>query len=237
MVFAAAVSCLASVSIVAAAGHASAASYNVIVLQDVGGTGVSLTSGINDSGQTVGFSLTATGREAVQWAPNGAGTALQDVGSVDNSQASGINASGQIAGFSRTATGSDAVLWSASTGTGKALQDVGGAGESLTSGINDSGQTVGFSLTATGGDDAVLWSASTLTGTALQDVGGAGLSVANGINASGEIASSPRSKPRGRASSGSGGSPLRQSPGTLLGFAGLGYAGYRQTRSAKPRAA
>ena len=154
---------------VVAADHASAANYDVVVLQDVGGDGDSHANAINAFGEIVGFS----GLGAVLWSPNGSGTALQDVGGQGFSAANGINSSGQIVGFSGAGNGLEAVVWSAN-GVGKALQNVGGGnftGQpfSIANGINASGQIVGLSETPTGGV-GVQWSASTGTGIALQNV-------------------------------------------------------------------
>jgi uncharacterized membrane protein len=88
---------------VVAAGHASAASYDVVVLQDLGGVGESQAVAINNSAQIAGFSSTnvSDGFLAVQWSASpGTGTALQDVGGQGFSVAFGINASGQVVGYS-----------------------------------------------------------------------------------------------------------------------------------------
>jgi hypothetical protein len=145
--------CASIVAVVLAAGEASAASYSVIVLQDVGGGNNSVAYGINASDQIVGYSLAVSGQDAaVLWSPNGSGKALQDVGGAGASFAHGINASGQIVGQSETLMaggGQDAVLWSPN-GSGKALQDVGGAGVSFAHGINASGLFAGAAIQRTG---------------------------------------------------------------------------------------
>jgi hypothetical protein len=111
---------LASLACASTAGApASAADYTLTVLQDVGGQGYSQATGINASGQIVGYSSSASGDEAVLCSSSGVGTALADVGGTGRSYATGINASGQIVGESDTASGTDAVLWS-SSGTGRA---------------------------------------------------------------------------------------------------------------------
>ena len=71
------------------------------VLQDVGGDGVSEGRAINDSGQSVGFSLTAPAsgcQDAVLWSPSGKATVLQDAGGHGWSLAGAINASAQSVG-------------------------------------------------------------------------------------------------------------------------------------------
>ena len=179
----------------AVSAPASAKSYNVTVLQDVGGLGDSDAYGINARGQIVGYSydkVGTSGLAAVLWSSAGTGTALQDVGGAGVSEAFGINDRGQIVGTSDTASGgvvigTEAVLWSPS-GKATVLQDVGGLGDSGASGINARGQIFGYSYdkVGTSGLAAVLWS-SAGTGTALQDVGGAGVSEAFGINDRGQI--------------------------------------------------
>jgi hypothetical protein len=59
---------LASLACASAAGApASAADYTLTVLQDVGGQGDSVATGINASSQIVGESDTASGTDAVLW--------------------------------------------------------------------------------------------------------------------------------------------------------------------------
>ncbi len=62
-------------------------SYDVIVLQDVGGVGLGQPDSINRSGQSVGWSATsAFTQDAVLWSPSGKATVLQDVGGDNFSQ-------------------------------------------------------------------------------------------------------------------------------------------------------
>jgi hypothetical protein len=123
-------------------------------LQDVGGQGASFVNAINDAGQSVGYSFTRTGVDAVLWSPSGKATVLQDVGGQDYSDVIAINDAGQSVGNSA----GDAVLWLPS-GKATVLQDVGGQDYSDVFAINDAGQSVGTSFTETG-FDAVLWSPS-----------------------------------------------------------------------------
>ena len=58
---------------------AHAAEYDVTVLQDPGGIGQSGTEAINASGQSVGYSKTVNGYDAVLWSPSGTATVLQNV--------------------------------------------------------------------------------------------------------------------------------------------------------------
>jgi hypothetical protein len=76
------------------------AQYNVFVLQGEGGS-VSQPYAINASGESVGYSLTASGEEAVLWSSLGIATNLGAVLGSDwsDTQAVGINAVGDIVGY------------------------------------------------------------------------------------------------------------------------------------------
>ncbi len=83
------------------------------VLHDAGGQGDSQAVAENNKGWSVGFSLTANGRQdAVLWSPTGTDTMLQDVGGQGFSDAVAINLAGDSVGYSLTASGDEAVLWS-----------------------------------------------------------------------------------------------------------------------------
>jgi hypothetical protein len=142
------------------------ASGKATVLQDVGGQGFSYPNAVNASGQSVGYSLSASGMDTVLWSPSGKATLLQDVGGPIDNFAYAINASGWSVGDSFVCGGpqgcarNDAVLWSPS-GKATVLQDVGGRGFSWVVAINDAGWSVGYSQTAfspSAAYDAVLWS-------------------------------------------------------------------------------
>ena len=132
--------------------------FHFLAIQDLGTLGGSSSAayGINDSGQVVGFSRTASGpHHAFLWTTDGG---MQDLGTLggSNSYAYGINDSGQVVGFSYTASGDyHAFLWTADGG----MQDIGtlGGSNSDAYGINDSGQIVGFSRTASGQGRACMW--------------------------------------------------------------------------------
>jgi hypothetical protein len=64
-------SCLAGVAVLWGPGG------KAMQLQDVGGAGFSEALAINDGNYTVGWSNTATGKDAVRWSPTGTGTVLQ----------------------------------------------------------------------------------------------------------------------------------------------------------------
>ncbi len=69
---------------------------------------------INSLGESVGYSYTPSGLDAVLWSATGTATVLADLGGQGKSGAVAINASGQSVGASVTATDEDAVLWSSS---------------------------------------------------------------------------------------------------------------------------
>jgi len=114
------------------------------VLQDAGGQGSSYADAINDSRQSLGNSLTASGQDAVLWSPSGKARVLQDAGGHGYSDALAINASGQSVGWSDLPSGvSEALLWSPS-GKATVLQNVfGGRVSSEAVAINDAGWSVG----------------------------------------------------------------------------------------------
>ncbi|HZZ24869.1 MAG TPA: hypothetical protein VFE60_20830 [Roseiarcus sp.] len=111
------------------------------------------------------------------------------------------------------------------------LQDVGGQGTSNATAINASGQSVGYSFTATG-EDTVLWSSSG-TATNLSAVLGPAWSdtTAVGLNDRGDILG------YGTYNGGQYGFLLTPVPELstwamlLVGFVGLGFAGYRKAMS------
>ena len=96
-----------------------AAAGSMIDLGDLpGGGDASYGSGINASGQVVGYSQSATGNRGFLWSPttpNGASGSMVDLGDLpggnNSSFAYGINASGQVTGVGFAATGEHAFLW------------------------------------------------------------------------------------------------------------------------------
>ncbi len=124
--------------------HPAHAQYDVTTLQDAGGQGHSQPSAVNASGQSVGYSYTSRGEEAVLWSPSGKATVLQDFGGQGGNYACSINDAGQSVGESGYSDGAVAALWSVS---GKATElHGGGLGANAAVAINDAGQSVGFSL-------------------------------------------------------------------------------------------
>jgi probable HAF family extracellular repeat protein len=165
--------------------------------------------------------------EAVLWSPSGKATVLHDAGGRGYSEAFAINDAGQSVGISLGATSLDAVLW-APSGKATVLQDVAGWAVDQPTAINDAGQSVGWSHTASG-QDAVLWSPSGKA-TDLGAVLGSAWSstVASGINDRGDIIG--YGDYQGGLVYGFLLTPVPE-PSTwimmLVGFAGLGFLGYR----------
>jgi hypothetical protein len=159
-----------------------ARTYTLVPLQDAGGVNNSVVEAINSLGESVGYSYTTAGAEAVLWSASGSATPLTDEGGQENSVALAINGSGQSVGYSVTSTGGEQpVLWSSSgaaTPLGK-----GGAVGSQAVAINAKGESVGYVKT-TKGYDALLWSA-TGVGTMLNDPGHEGVAEALAVNGSG----------------------------------------------------
>jgi probable HAF family extracellular repeat protein len=110
----------AALAMACLSGTAQAAGYTLIRLGDLPGGGYySAAYGINDTGQVVGYSSTATGYRAFLWDASGG---MQDLGDLpggrDSSGARDINSSGQVVGFSEGAAGARAFLWGSAHRTG-----------------------------------------------------------------------------------------------------------------------
>ena len=167
-------------------------------MQDLGTLGGSNgeASGINDSGQVVGYAITSNNYlHAFRTSPNSPiNPATDDLGTLggDRSEAYGINNSGQVVGRARTSDGtSHAFLYS---GSGP-MQDLGTLGGTLSSAsaINSSGQVVGYNYLS-GGNYRVFLSNSSGP---MQDLNnlitpssGWTLEKANAINDKGQIVGS-----------------------------------------------
>ncbi len=114
---------------------------------------------INDAGQVVGRSDTASGgQHAFLWTAAGGMIDLGTLGG-QTSDARDINEAGQVVGRADTATGDvHAFLWTAAGGMID-LGTLGGAGSRIQAeGINDAGQVVG--LFSDGDDRAFYWTAA-----------------------------------------------------------------------------
>lgn len=142
-------------------------------------------SAINDLGQVVGTSETATGaRRAFLWTAAGGMMDLGTLGGADSS-ANDINNLGQVVGSSSTASGNQgAFLWTAAGGMVAPFPTLGGA-DGIPYAINDAGQVAGRSLTPSGDRHAFVWT----TADGLIDLGtlGGAVSFAYGISEAGRV--------------------------------------------------
>jgi probable HAF family extracellular repeat protein len=137
--------------------------------------------GINNSGQVVGYSITAGNAEHAFLYSGGT---MNDLGTLGGSYsfADGVNNSGQVVGNSNVAGNpGNAFLYSSGT-----MTDLGTLGGSYSEafGINNNGQIAGDAGTAGNADHAFLYSDGTMND--LGTLGGSS-SVAQGINISGQV--------------------------------------------------
>jgi len=136
---------------------------------------------LNDRGQVVGSSTTASGETHAFFWENGVMTDLGTLGG-SSSQAVAINDHGQVVGNGATATGANhAFLWQ--DGVMTDLGTLGGS-FSIVTALNDRGQVVGGSATATGVGHAFLWQDGVMA-----DLGTLGRSsFAHAVNNHGQVA-------------------------------------------------
>jgi probable HAF family extracellular repeat protein len=208
---------------------------------------------INATDYSVGWAATsATGKDAVRWSPTGTATVLTGLKGSTFSEAVAENNLGLSIGYSDTATGDDAILWGPNGGIKAVLRDPGGkGGKEFAFALNDKGQSVGYADIAGGGTEAVLWQVGGKA-TNLGKLLGSDWSntEAVGINNLGDIAGYGHYQ-KGTVS-GTFGFLLTSSaaPGPVsaasapelstwamlvVGFAGLGLAGYRGARKGEAR--
>jgi probable HAF family extracellular repeat protein len=156
--------------------------YWVMNLGTLGGL-TSTATGVNTSGQVVGYSETAAGETHAFLFSGGT---MIDLGTLGGaySIATGINASGQVVGYSQTASG-EFRGFVYENNSMQPLPTLGGT-DAFAYAINDSGVVVGEAQTAAGDFHAFSYS-----GNSIADLGvltGGSYSAANAINASGQIA-------------------------------------------------
>lgn len=233
------------------------------VLPDVsGGVGHYEAVAINASGFSVGWAFTSTGEDAVRWAPSGTTPAIVLRGLKGSTVSAAVaeNNLGQSIGYSDTVKGDDAILWGPNGGIKAVLQDPGGQGVESALAMNDSGQSVGYADIAGGGTEAVLWQSSgkatnlgALLGlhwsnteavgiNNLGDIIGYGLYQNGAVSGTFSFLLTPGAAPAASAApfsagpvSAAGAPELSTWAMLIVGFAGLGLAGYRSPRKGEAR--
>jgi uncharacterized membrane protein len=189
----------------------------------------SIANGINDIGQVVGSSTIAIPNvPAAEIATEWSGGKIIDLGGLPgftNSDAYSINNAGRAVGWSEVGGTSIATEWS--HGSVIDLGGLPGSTYSVADGINDRGQAVGYSIVG-GAFYATEWS-----GGRVIDLGQGG---ALSINHAGQVVGwsafvSPPPPPPSTIPEPSTWTMM------LIGFAGLGYAGWRAQRKTAALAA
>ena len=170
--------------------------YTALDLGTLGGSSLTATA-LNNLGQVVGFSTTASGAtHAFMTGANGFG--LTDLGTLGgtSSYAADINDAGQVVGRAERA---DGVVRAFSTGPGgTGMTDLGvlsGGTTSAATGINNSGQIVGYSTTSTTSGAVTRAFSASSAGAALVNLGSfsnprppyASNSIPQGLNDSGVV--------------------------------------------------
>lgn len=122
-----------------------------------GGRNNSSAHAINDSGQVVGESETASGTRAFLWTSGSPMLNLGDLpGGSDESIAYDVNNTGVVVGEGQAAESRRAFVWEAGVMT--SLGDLGGTlNRSIAYAINDARQVVGLSNAPSGGDAGFIW--------------------------------------------------------------------------------
>jgi probable HAF family extracellular repeat protein len=137
-------------------------------------------SGINDSGQVVGWATDASGDQQAFLYSGGVMTGLGVLPGGTKSWATSVNASGQVAGYATTSSGGfEAFVYTGGTMTG--LGFLPGGTSSTATAINDQGQVVGYAGDSSGNTQAFLYANGVMTrlGTLPGDVGSQALAINN----------------------------------------------------------
>jgi probable HAF family extracellular repeat protein len=180
MLLALAVAVLAPAMFAGGSG-AAAPAFPSVDLGTLGGASSNAVA-INDAGQVVGWSTTASEvRHAFAWTP---AAGMVDLGSLGGeSFAVAVNEAGDVAGSSTTASGvQHAFFWSQATG----MVDLGTLGvDSRAVDLNDGGMVVGRWTTETGATKAFFW----LRTTGMVDLGtlGGDYAEANAVRNAGDV--------------------------------------------------
>jgi hypothetical protein len=227
------------------------------VLDNVGGGSDSKALAVNGKAAfSVGFSETPSGgSEAVRWSPIGIATVLPGIKNNTVSEAVAENYGEMSIGYSDTATGDEAILWGSDGGIAAVLKDPGGEGVEFALAINDDGKSLGYADIEGGGTEAVLWQPSgkatnlgALLGSDWTDTEAVGINDLGDIVGYGDYQNGTVSGIYGfllTPSDGTGVSTISGSVAAapelsawamlVVGFAGLGFVGYRGKRKGEAR--
>ena len=189
-------------------------------------------TGLNNSGQAVGFqthltqatdgSWSETGRTAWISGANGIGlSALPTLGGSSWTQANGINDAGWVVGTSLTAAGTERAFVIGPNGTSaRELGTLGGSSSSATA-INASGQVVGTSTTAAGVQRGFISDAQAGNLHELGSLYPGGTSTPTAVNASGQVTGMSNRAPLDATDrafiTGPNGAAMREIPGPYPG--------------------
>ena len=129
-------------------------------LGTLAGGGVSRATGVNDLGQVVGFSGSASGQRAFVYGPVTGMASLGVLPGGAYSMANGINAGGLVVGASGSSLGQRAFSFDGAMRDLGVLPDATGGSEAF--GVNAAGDVVGVSYGTTGPNRAFLYSGGVL---------------------------------------------------------------------------
>ncbi len=129
--------------------------FHVTDLGTLGGKS-SCAMAINESGQVVGYSATASGDSHAFLFSNDRMTDLGTLGGKGDSAAYGINDAGQVVGTASTAGGAYHAFLYNGKGPLADLGTTAGCTNSLATAINANGQIVGYAYTLTGGGGGII---------------------------------------------------------------------------------
>lgn len=157
-----ALACLVSVPAApsAAQAHALAQTTPQFIMTDLGtlGGAISAATGLNNRGDVIGSSRTASDEDRIFVWQDGV---MTDLGIPSPSEVRDINDLGQVVGYYGINEEMRAFLWQ--NGVMEDLGTLGGCCETYAAAINERGQIVGYSITASGQKHAFVWQAGIMT--------------------------------------------------------------------------